>query len=230
MTAIFCFSGSGHSRVVAEFVAKKLNCCIHFIHPNMPTSTASIETAIIVFPVYCQNIPNPVKSFLKSIRAKSIVLIATYGKISCGNVLLEAKKLVSGTVIAGACVPIGHTFLNGTFEFDKGALSPIFERIQHPCAAKIPQRKKNLFADFFPAWRSRAAVKIVRANHCNHCNLCGQNCPMKAIKNGMTNKKCIRCLKCVTNCPHKALSFKNSFVLEKYLALKRTEKSIEIYL
>lgn len=229
MTEIFCFSGSGHSLSVAEFIAKALNGYIHLINHEVPVNTAFYETAIIVFPVYCQNIPNIVKSFLKNIRAKSIVLIATYGKISCGNVLLEAKRLASGKVIAGACVPIGHAFLNGTAEFDKEALQPILKRIKIPCEAKIPRKRKNIFADFLPAWRSRVSVKIVRAINCNLCNLCGNNCPMDAVKNGIINKKCIRCLRCVTNCPQKALSFKNSIILEKYLTKKYAEKNVEIY-
>lgn len=230
MTEVFCFSGSGHSLSVAEYIAKALAGNIHLIDSEALVSTASFETAIVVFPVYCQTIPPPVKRFLKNMQAKNLVLVATYGKISCGNVLQEAKKLASGKVIAGACVPTGHAFLKETAAFDEAALQPIFKRLTEPCEAKIPRRRKNIFAGFLPAWRSRISVKIMRADNCRLCDLCGDHCPMKAIQNGVTNRKCIRCLRCVTNCPQKALSFKNSRILERYLAKTRTEKVAEIYL
>ena len=230
MTAVFCFSGSGHSLAVAEFATETLGCPVHLIDPLAAVSAETIDTAVIVFPVYCQNIPGPAKDFLKDLKAKNLVLLATYGKISWGNVLWEAKKLVSGRVIAGACIPMGHTFLNGTCEFDKEAFRPIFHRIREPKEAEIPRRGKNLLANFLPAWRSRIAVKIRRSDACTHCNLCGRNCPMQAIENGIPNSKCIRCLRCVANCPQKALSFENSTLLEKYLSQKRRAKEIEIYL
>ena len=229
MTAVFCFSGSGHSLCVAEFIAQELRTSVRPISTKTPTSTAFYETAVIVFPVYCQNIPNPVKSFLKNIKAKNIVIIATYGKISYGNVLSEAKRLSSGKVIAGAYVPMGHAFLNETDEFDKMALLPILKRIENPGDAKTPRKRKNVFANFLPVWRSRISVKIVRSDNCSRCNLCGNNCPMNAIKNGIPNNKCIRCLKCVANCPPKALSFKTGTILTKYLTKNRQYKNIEIY-
>ena len=230
MTGVFCFTGSGHSLRVAEYIAEKLNSSVCMIDSKKPASAEELQSAVVVFPVYCQNIPKPVKRFLTNLKAENIVLIASYGKISWGNVLAEAEKLVNGSVIAGACVPIGHTFLNGTADFDKAALEPLFERIESPREAKIPVKRKNIFADFLPAWRSRVSVKIIRADSCTLCDLCGRSCPMSAIKNGITNEKCIRCLRCVSICPQKALSFKNSFVLRRYLTKQRTEKAVELFL
>ena len=91
MIRIYCFSGSGHSLAVSKELAKLLDCEIRPVDPKTTTE----DTAIVVFPVYCQNIPKPVKQFLKRMRANYVVLIATYGKISYGNALQEAQKLVS---------------------------------------------------------------------------------------------------------------------------------------
>lgn len=226
MTGVFCFTGSGHSLCVADHIAQRLDSRVLTIEQE---TQAECESAIVVFPVYCQNIPQPVKAFLKNLRAENAALIATYGKISCGNVLAEAKGLVRGRVIAGACVPIGHTFLNGSAGFDHTALEPLFERIENPREAIIPTKRKSVFADFLPDWRSRVSVKIIRADSCIGCNVCGQSCPMGAIKNGVTNNKCIRCLRCVSNCPQKALSFEISPVLRCYLTKKRPEKAVELY-
>lgn len=213
MTTVYCFSGSGHSFAVARFFAEKLKCEIkeHCI------TDQEVEISVVVFPVYCQNIPKPVKALLKKLTSKYIVLIATYGRISYGNVLNEAQKLVQGQVIAGAYVPIGHTFLNGDYSFDSDALMPILKRIEAPEIVCIPRSFKNPLSNIFPAFRSRIGVKIIKQNQCSHCGICEKNCPVEAIRNGITNSKCIRCLRCVTNCPKNALQYKNRSILKTYL-------------
>lgn len=187
------------------------------------------DCAIILFPVYCQNIPYIVKKFLKILDAESVVLIATYGKISCGNVLFEAVRYVNCKVIAGAYVPIGHTFLRGDFVFDKSALYPILERVVKKEAVSIPKRRKNVLSNFFPGWRSRVGVKIYRLQSCSSCNICGENCPVGAIDRGKINHKCIRCMRCVANCPNGALKFKNSKILQSYLISHMNDEVI-VYL
>ena len=216
MTALFCFSGSGHSLAVANALGQVLGCDVTEIGQNKETAPIA-ETAVVVFPVYCQNIPSPVKSFLKALRAKYIALIATYGKISCGNVLYEAQRLVQGDVIAGAYIPTGHTFLDGRCEFDQQFLLPIAQRICSPQKAQIPKTRKNPLSDFFPGLRSRIGVKIIREVSCNSCGLCDTMCPTGAIRKGHIHSGCIRCLRCVTHCPQNALQYKNSWVLEQYL-------------
>lgn len=217
MTSVFCFSGSGHSLAVAEFLAEKLGCGVTQIGRPNPPETSFPETAIVVFPVYCQNIPAPVKEFLKRLPAQSVALIATYGRVSYGNVLWEAQGLITGTVIAGAYVPTGHTFLPGDGDFDREGLLPILDKIKNPRPIQIPRSKKDFIADVFPAWRSRMGVKLTASNRCNGCNICGENCPMGAIQKGKPNRNCIRCLRCVSLCPQKALHFQNSRILNRYL-------------
>lgn len=224
MIEVYYFSGSGHSFAVAKKISQQLKCEITEIGgKNEKISTG--ETSIIVFPVYCQNIPNPVKLFLQKNTSKYIVLIATYGKISYGNVLYEAEKLVRGEVIAGAYIPMGHTFLNGDYSFDTSVLSPITERIKSPQRADIPKTPKNPLSNIFPAFRSRIGVEIIKNKHCNNCGICEINCPVQAIKDSKINTKCIRCLRCVTNCPQYALQYKNRLILKKYLESHYKEKT-----
>lgn len=229
MTFVYCFSGSGHSMAVADFFAEKLNSGVKLICKELANQELQCQTAVVVFPVYCQNIPNPVKDFLKELDSKHIVLIVTYGKISYGNVLYQAKKLVSGKVIAGAYIPTGHAFLKENFEFNLNALFPIFDRIEHPKIAKIPKSSKNIFAGFFPSWRSRIGVKIIKTSACNSCNICGKNCPMGAINKGNINSKCIRCLRCVSNCPKDAIAFENRSILKRYLENHHKDE-VKVYL
>jgi len=225
MATIYCFSGSGHSLAVSKVLSKLLTCKIVEIGLNKER-TSEDDVAVVVFPVYCQNIPKPVKVFLKQLNAKHIALVATYGKISYGNVLYEAQKLVHGEIIAGAYIPIGHTFLDKDCTFDTKFLFPIVERINAPQKVHIPKARKNLLSNIFPAFRSQVGVKLTKTNYCNNCEICKKSCPMGAIQNGRINKKCIRCLRCVTVCPKKVLQCKNRWILNKYLNTYHKEEYV----
>ncbi len=215
MITIYCFSGNRHCLTVSKSLAQMLACKIKPI--GVDSEKVTDEVAVVVFPVYCQNIPKPVKQFLKSLEAKYIALIAAYGKISYGNVLYEAQKFLHGEIIAGAYIPIGHTFLDGDHGFDEKYLLPIVQRIKAPQKAVISRNRKNPLANIFPGLRSRIGVKITKSDRCNSCGLCAKSCPMGAIRNNRIHWQCIRCLRCVTICPQKALQYKNRWILDKYL-------------
>ena len=67
-TDVFYFSGSGNSRAVAVSVAEKLGAVPFDITEGLYSDSAAAETAAVVFPVYCQNVPPPVKVFLPTPR------------------------------------------------------------------------------------------------------------------------------------------------------------------
>lgn len=221
---VYCFSGSGHSLAVAKALAGMLDCDVRLIGA---AGEAAEDPVAVVFPVYCQNIPQPVKRFLKKLEAKQVALIATYGKISYGNVLYEARKHLRGKVIAGAYIPMGHTFLDGDYKFDTTQLLPIAHRIKTPRQVTIPKTRKNPLANIVPGLRSRVGVKILKGDNCDNCGLCEKNCPVGAIRNGRLHSQCIRCLRCVTNCPQNALQYKNCRILDAYLKSYRKEEYIQ---
>jgi len=216
MTGVYYFSGSGHSRAVAAAISGMLHCGVAEIGRDSGVDLMD-GTIVVVFPVYCQNIPAPVKTFLRNVRAEHVVLIAVYGKISYGNVLYEAKRLVHTQVIAGAYIPMGHTFLSGDACFDEAFLLPIVQRIRSPQKAHIPKSRKNLLADVFPALRSRLSVKITKNDRCDNCGTCEENCPAGAIRSGKIHSGCIRCMRCVSQCPRHALQYKNIRILQRDL-------------
>jgi len=223
MTGVYCFSGSGHSRAVADYFASELNTQVTEITRN---TVSRVQLAVVVFPVYCQNIPEPMRAFLKELQAEYAVLVATYGKISFGNVIHEAAEITRAKIIAAACVPTGHSFLGEGAHFDAEALKPIFERMADPREAVIGNRRKNIFADLLPSWRSRMGIKIIRRDACTSCGACTAVCPLKAINNGVISGGCIRCLKCVTSCPQKALQTKLSAVMKLYFRRRRKDELV----
>lgn len=229
MTSVYCFSGSGHSYAVAEYCARKLQVPVVNIDRRLAEHQYQADFAVVIFPVYCQNIPAVVKDFLGKLDAMYVVLIATYGKISHGNVLWEASKIIRGCVIAAAYVPMGHTYLDSSKEFDAQPLQAIFARIQHPRAATLTRERKHPFASLFPAWRSRCGVKIRLDESCNACNICTKLCPMQAIEAGIIHGNCIRCLRCVCHCPKSALHFELRPILRHYLQ-QTSRENTKIYL
>ena len=214
MTVIYCFSGTGHSRAVARYFASALDAPIYEIGKDPAVSS---DVAVVIYPAYCQNIPVPVKQFLPSVKAKNVVLMATYGKMGCGNVLWESARLVSGQVIAGAYVPMGHTYLEEDTAFDSGNLQPVLERIRDPKPVLIPRRRKWWLADVLPGFRSRISVKLEKTRDCTQCGLCVSSCPMGTMENGKPGKNCLRCLRCVKICPAQAIRVSYSLVLRRYL-------------
>lgn len=226
VTKVFYFSGSGHTQEIADYCAQALNVdVISFDKDKFQVC----DVAIVVFPVYCQNIPQIVRDGLPKIDAKRFVLIATYGRISFGNVLHEASQLINGTMVAAAYVPTGHSYLSEGNIFDLNLLHPIFANLSSERSISIKRFKKNIFADFLPDFRSRIGVKIKCSEDCNKCGICTRNCPCQAMHNGTPDNKCIRCLRCVKNCPQQALSFHLNPFMKWYLR-KPKEKRFLLFL
>ena len=223
MTGVYYFSATGHSEAVARYFADTMDA------PMCPVEQENSEvltTAVVVFPVYCQNIPAPVKDFLSALKAENIVLIATYGRMGYGNVLWEAAQRITGQVIAAAFVPTGHSYLREEVPVDYVSLQPILERIAHPRPAALPKLRKWWLADLLPNIRGRLSVKLQRNGNCTQCGLCNAKCPMGTMNNGIPGKACIRCLRCVSQCPEEALQFSCGPVLRWYLRKPRQTETV----
>lgn len=222
---VFYFSAAGSCRAVAEYFAHTLALPISEID-DCPANT---DTAIVVFPVYCQRLPSPLRRWLPGLKAENAVLIALYGRMHPGAALSQAAGLCPCTVIAGANIPAPHSYLGESFSPDLSRLRPILERIARPEKTRIPRGKRQFFARLAPDVRSRLGVRIVKSSRCSRCGLCSRRCPMHSCQKGKPGKNCIRCLRCVYECPRRALSFTLHPALKSYLsAPKRGE--YEIYL
>ncbi len=230
MIEVVYFSASGHCKEIADFCASTLKTKAVAVSHDFNGN--DVKKILLVFPVYCQNIPSNVKEFIKKSKAEYAAMIAVYGGISYGRVLRDAQKIFKGKIVAAAYFPSGHSYLNDSSIGDLQTLVPLIAKLQSDTSVvKIPKTSKNVFADFAPAWRSRAGVKIIRSDACDNCNLCAKVCPRSAIQNGIPDKKCIRCVKCVHDCPKKALSFSLSPIMQGYLTSKRIRKNqIKVFL
>ncbi len=224
MRRVYYFSATGRTGTVAQYFAQRLECEPVAIEDGLTPDTCG--TAVVVFPVYCQNIPRPVTDFLRRLTAENVVLIAAYGRMSFGNVIAEASRLVCGRVIAAACVPIGHSYLREETDFDPSPLEPLFERISQPAEAKLSDGRKDLFADLAPLMRSQLGVKLKKIDSCTRCGVCTAQCPESAMLDGVAGSRCMRCLRCVAVCPEKALDFELSLPVRLYLRKKRMTDTV----
>jgi len=224
VNAVIFYSNTGQSRAVAEFFSKELEYPLVSIENS---KAERYENLVLVFPVHCQNIPHAVKAFLKKVNAEYLSVIATYGGMSCGNVLYEIQRKYLKNIAAGAYVPTKHSYIDNDDAFrDFYRLAVIVEKIKSPSLIQLPKLYKNPLADIFPRLRSRLGSRIYRASGCNGCGACTRNCSFKAIRSGRTSSTCIRCLRCVNACPNKALIFKVGLWMRLYLSKKKMNKLI----
>ena len=224
MNAVVFYSNTGQSKVIATYFANQLGYPL----ADMEIKCAEYyQNLVLVFPVHCQNIPDIVKSFLKNISVENLTVVATYGKMCCGNVLYEIQKNYQKNIVAGAYIPTKHSYIDNDDAFcDLDELKPIVEKVKEPSYIQLPRLYKNPLADIFPKLRSRIGLAIQKSENCNGCNLCAERCSFGAIKSGTTNRKCIRCLKCVESCPRQALKIKLGMPLKLYLRKKKLNKII----
>ena len=224
MNAVVFYSNTGQSKAIAAYFANQLGYPL----ADMEIKCAEYyQNLVLVFPVHCQNIPDIVKSFLKNISVENLTVVATYGKMCCGNVLYEIQKNYQKNIVAGAYIPTKHSYIDNDDAFcDLDELKPIVEKVKEPSYIQLPRLYKNPLADIFPKLRSRIGLAIQKSENCNGCNLCAERCSFGAIKSGTTNRKCIRCLKCVESCPRQALKIKLGMPLKLYLRKKKSTKII----
>ena len=232
MNGIIYYSNTNQSKAVAEYFANKTGWEIYDLNQCEQAKTAaniSFEKAVLIFPVYCQNVPDVVNSFLEHLTARYLTLVATYGKMCHGRTLYEIQQnYTAGEIIAAAYLPMKHSYSQEKTEnTDFNLLLPILQKNKSfdLTPIKIKRTYKNIFANFGKNLRSRLIVKITYDKQkCIACGKCENQCLFNGITNGKTNGNCIRCLKCVTNCPTNALHFKNSLMLSVYLKKKPIDK------
>lgn len=223
MNAVAYFSCTGESKRIAEHLAEELDFKIFEIRE---IGECEIDNLVLVFPVHCQNIPEPVKDFLCRASIKNITVIATYGRMCSGNPIYEIGKKYHKNIVAAAYIPTKHSYLEEKGFSDFKRLAPLIEKIKSPSKVKLPRLYKNPLSDLLPELRSRIGIKIIKNGNCDGCGMCTERCDFGGIERGVTNTKCVRCLRCVKNCPRGALSYRTRLPLKIYLNKKKSNKLI----
>ena len=225
MNAIAVYSNTGQSLAIAHRLKERTGYPL-FSLAEAPQG--EYEKLILVFPIHCQSAPKPITDFLKNANFQWLLPVATYGKMSYGNVLYELQKQYSN-IFAAAYIPAKHAYLENDVSFSAyDELEPLIQKAIAPVAdaIRLPSFRKSRWASLFPRWRSRIGIQIKRTDRCTSCGECARLCPQEAIRKKHITHRCIRCLRCVTLCPNTAIVYRARLPLRLYLQKKPIIKTI----
>lgn len=222
MNAIIYYSNTLESYNIAKYISIKTSYeLINISNLN----NYDFDFIYLIFPIYYQSIPKTIKPLIKKIKAKKAIIIATYGKMSYGNVLNDVKKIINAKIVSASYIPTKHSYIKNDLRFsDFKKIDDIILNMNNDKEIKIKKSFKNPFANLFPILRHKIGIKIIKNDKCINCNKCYDIC--ENIINGKTDSNCIRCLKCIDYCPYNALDFKLSFFMKIYLKKKKKDKFI----
>ena len=223
MNGIIYYSNTNESYNISKYIASKTGYDLLDINK---LNNFNYDNLFLIFPVHYQSIPKEIRNIIKKITAKKAVVVATYGKISYGRVLYDLQKILNAKIVAGAYVPVKHTYIVDDHRFNSfGELDPIIDRINDDTEIMFTKTKRNIFSGFMPIIRHQLSIKITKTDKCINCGKCNTLC--NYIDNGkIISNKCNRCLKCVNECDYNGLDFKTSRFMNRYLKKKKKNEDI----
>jgi ferredoxin len=229
------FSPNGESQKIANHFHNQLGGAIFNLTFEKTRQNFNFEKnyELIIFtlPVYAQQIPIPLRSFISKLKTKYLIVNVTYGGFSYGNVLYDVcKKMKNAYLIGYSITPVKHAYIDEKVAIDFHVYHQLIENIKtgNLTTMTIKYRFKNVFARFFEKTRTHYNFKLTfDETACNHCQMCIKTCPVNAIRKdySVDLKKCIACGKC-TLCTQQAFKSSYSKALKWYLKGKRKTKIV----
>lgn len=209
---IFCFSGTGNSRYVAEMLSRHLPDEVSEMTNSKPLNN---EVLGIVFPVYAWGLPNIVEQFLAH-SLKEVVKekpAYVYTVMTCGTDMGYADRLVSSllkksgiSLDAAFSVIMPNTYVSlPGFDVDsddaaarKVALASQLvpeiamkisakEKVTEVARGSFPHFKTTILRRFFNRYLMSDKPFHVDDLRCSHCGKCIRQCPVGNIT--MTEQK-----------------------------------------
>jgi len=224
---IYCFSGTGNSKWVAERIADELGDKIEMI----PTSQGSDDKCIgIVTPTYAWGVPGPVADFLKAAKFSKdqyVYLVAVCGA-NCGILDKQAAKLLGHPIAAAIslalpnnCIQLGDCDTKEDAKRMFAAATPklttFIEKI------KNGEKYSDVTRGFAPVVLTKVVHPMfmkfatsdkpfsVDAGKCVSCCACESRCPVGNIKlvdgKPTWNGNCAQCTACINGCPTQAIQY-----------------------
>ena len=235
---IFYFSGTGNSLATARMINEKL------IKKSEIISIPAIDNKLVikadrvglVFPVYCNKVPDIVKQFIIRMEftvSPYIYAVATHAG-SPGQSLFDVQKLLAKkgqSLSLGIAVAMPGNAYETKPEIELERLS-VLEQKAREIANSIEIKQKGVVEGsngsakriknrirFFVAWNYVFSSKRFKtANNCTGCGICEKICPVNNIhlidNKPIWKKECTACLACFHWCPQEAI-YMNNFVIKK---------------
>ena len=189
---IFCFSGTGNSRYIAQRIAEALQKTVIDLNARIKDNdTTTVDTGndvIMVTPTYAWRIPKIVSEWMAKTKwtgAKRIWFV-----MDCGSEIGNAAKY------------------NRSLAEQK--------QLHYMGTAQIIM-PENYIAMFNAPQVDEAQQITAKAEHfkaseaCTGCGLCVRKCPMNNIqlreKKPVWGKNCTHCMACICYCPTEAIEY-----------------------
>jgi ferredoxin/flavodoxin len=238
-TAIYYFSATGNSLVVARDIAQGVGQAelISMTKALTGNDSATCDSVGFVYPVYMFGLPLIVVDFLKKIKIKPnayVFSVATFGGLQ-GKPHSLAKKILRKRGIdlaAGFSVlmPGTYTPLYGAvaqekqekmFKEQKNKAQQIIDLVQEQKKGLLEERpflpNALLYSMLYKGGSSRipfSAKGFWVTKECAQCGICLKVCPVENIQ--MQNGKplwllhCQHCMACLQWCPVEAIQYKKA--------------------
>ena len=235
---IFYFSGTGNSLFISKEISKTLNDCPIISIPKIKNEKEIIinEDIIgIIYPVYCQTIPENIKKFIEKLDFESnpyIFSIATNnGAPGRANDDLDRalKKIGQHLDLGYSIVMPGNSIIIADYTNSQEEREMRLERSKKSLI-KISNSIQKKTTDYIESDKSirwliqgKITSLVMRIynvpgrfwtnSKCTKCGICIKLCPEKNIRIDAVikwGKSCISCLACFHWCPNKAVE------LDKY--------------
>ena len=233
---IFCFSGTGNSRYIANRIAAALQDDLVDLNAkiksndHIPVQTG--RSVIVVAPTYAWRIPRVVSDWLTQtalIGAKRIWFVmdcgSEIGNAAKYNRRLAAQKRLRDMGTAQIVMPENYIALFATPQ--PAAAEKIVRRAEPKIADVIaclraaqpfPAPRSNLYDRFMSGpvnpvfYRFFVKADAFWANNsCIGCGQCVQKCPLNNIRladgKPVWGKSCTHCMACICDCPAEAIAY-----------------------
>ncbi|MBU1093970.1 MAG: 4Fe-4S binding protein [Firmicutes bacterium] len=224
------FSPNGETKKIALHFHEKLDGnLVDFTNPvvrNAYDFNQNHDLIILSIPVYSQNIPYPLRSKLKTLKTKYLLLNLSYGGFSYGNMLKKIERQFSQSTLIGYSVtPVGHIYLHQKVDLQISLYNQLIKQILDQSFEPIKVKFKfpHIFAQFFEKKRTQFNYRLsVDLESCINCGLCIEQCPTESITETIEFKdSCLKCGHCESICPTHAIHAQQSFLLKQYLKKKQ---------
>lgn len=235
---ILYFSGTGNSRYVAQMLGELLSDEVHSLADELCRGESgdfySEKPYIIVFPVYCWDMPRKVAVLIARSTFggnKQTYFIATCGHWSgntaksmarlCRKSGLDFKGLATILMPANYIVMYEPPQPDRCREIVSDMNEPLAQAAEYIRAGSaLPREQHQLKERLFSAPANALFYKLSMKDEgfhttekCNGCGICKKKCPLNNItlndRRPHWNGNCTHCMGCICHCPQEAIEYKD---------------------
>lgn len=241
--ALYYFSGTGNSLVVARKIAESLgNCEIKSIAMLRNKTEIKGDVIGIITPIYMYNMPHIVADFISKIKTADYIFVVYSGGGELGSGIKATKKIfkeasVQLSAVFNIPMPSNYTPFGCPSEDRRNEIlgrvdqkvddivSIIRKKAEHYDSGNTSFARSYLY----PGPLYKMGYKYISSmdrsfrwdDNCNSCGICAKVCPVENIDmqegRPVWQGQCQQCFACLQWCPQQAIQYgKKTVGIERY--------------